>query len=155
MDRAGSHPVRRGVSFLRGGLRSLGALFGCCAGSEGLCTRATQVGMQYFAWSPVCLLYPILSSSSGRRAAVVNMCAQKWHERVVTEGRLPDFLRAMHALPLLSFAGSRKAQELQDEIVMIFAPEQLIRPLSPCRFPVSRLRPGFSGWLWLCNASCS
>ena len=24
-----------------------------------------QVGTQYFAWSPVCLLYPILSSSSG------------------------------------------------------------------------------------------
>ncbi|CAE7881265.1 fat-7, partial [Symbiodinium microadriaticum] len=41
------------------------------------------VGTQYFAWSPVCLLYPILSSSSG----------------------------------------SRKAQELQDELVMIFAPE--------------------------------
>ncbi|CAE7684266.1 fat-7 [Symbiodinium pilosum] len=47
------------------------------------------VGMQYFAWSPVCLLYPILSSSSG----------------------------------------SRKAQELQDELVMIFAPESLCSAL--------------------------
>ncbi|CAK9055134.1 unnamed protein product [Durusdinium trenchii] len=49
----------------------------------GLFLLEVYVGTQYFAWSPVCLLYPILSSSSG----------------------------------------SRKAQELQDELVMIFAPE--------------------------------
>ncbi|CAL1148770.1 unnamed protein product [Cladocopium goreaui] len=49
----------------------------------GLFLLEVYVGTQYFAWSPVCLLYPILSSSSG----------------------------------------SRKAQELQDELMMIFAPE--------------------------------
>lgn len=49
----------------------------------GLFLLEVYVGTQYFAWSPVCLLYPILSSSSG----------------------------------------SRKSQELQDELMMIFAPE--------------------------------
>ncbi|CAJ1355090.1 unnamed protein product, partial [Effrenium voratum] len=49
----------------------------------GLFLLEVYVGSQFFAWSPVCLLYPILASSTG----------------------------------------SRKAQELQDELVMIFAPE--------------------------------
>ena len=49
----------------------------------------SQVGTQYFAWSPVCLLYPILSSSSGGPAVIFvhlsypAVCRQKVSESYV------------------------------------------------------------------------